>query len=141
MSEDEELARRMTERGELSIEYVKKGSQRPIESSDPPEGDEPPGETDEEIKPTEHFPVLDIPDAVLAPIADRASYVWVDDDGMWIATIDDPQYRGVVAVGDSYRHARDELILVLREWLSLGHYLHHELPTIEGVDFGSLASR
>ena len=95
---------------------------------------------EEQSEPRKSFPILDIPDDALRPIADyQGAYEWVESDRLWVATI--PAYRGVIATGETHVACRDDLIEVLREWLSLGYFLHHELPTIEGIDYGQVATR
>jgi hypothetical protein len=100
----------------------------------------PPAHEGNDSEAVDRFPVLDIPLDALSPIADRAAYEWHEEGGMWIATIPDVRFRGGIATGETHRACHDELVSVLREWLSLGHWQRRELPPIEGVDFAHLAS-
>ena len=84
------------------------------------------------------FPVLDIPDDVLRPIADYASYQWLEDDAVWAATI--PAFRGVIATG-AQAACREELVSVLREWLSFKVWRRLPVPDIPGLDVRAYAAR
>jgi predicted RNase H-like HicB family nuclease len=95
-------------------------------------------ELEDEFK--ESFPVLDIPDDVLRPVADyRASYTWSENDRLWIASL--PECRGVIATGESHVACRDDLIEALRTWISFRVWRELDVPDLPGVDVRAYASR
>jgi len=97
-------------------------------------------EEKQSIEATEpEFPLLDIPDDVLLPIADRASYQWLEDDGVWAATV--PDFRGVIATGATHVACRDDLIKGLREWISFRLSRKLTVPDVAGVGFRGYAVR
>ena len=45
-----------------------------------------------------------------------------------------PDLQGVWATGTTLEACRDELQEVLEDWITVGLYLHHTLPIIDGID-------
>ncbi len=62
----------------------------------------------------------------------RARYEWLDDACEFYGEI--AELPGVWVTGSSREECEKELREVLEDWISLGLTLHHQFPTIDGVD-------
>ncbi len=94
-------------------------------------------DTDEEQEGS--FPVLDIPDSHLAPVAKEAIVEWLPGDELFFVSA--PGFEGAWATGKTRQEALDCYVSVLREWISAAVHFGDPLPPIPTIRLGHYAVR
>ena len=62
----------------------------------------------------------------------HAKYKILEDDGSFFGHI--PELRGVWANEATLEECREELESALEDWILAGIWLHHPIPSIDGMD-------
>ena len=61
------------------------------------------------------------------------------EDGTYVGRI--PKCKGVIAFGETLRECREELQLVMEDWMLLGLKMGHKLPVIDGINLNERPRR
>jgi len=90
-------------------------------------------------EPEGSFPVLDIPDSDLVPVAKEAVVDWLPGDELFFVSV--PGLEGAWATGKTRQEALDRYVSVLREWISAAAYFGDPLPPMPTIRLDHYAVR